>query len=57
VVLLAAAGKTDLEIGASLNISNQKVSGSRPEDCSMIIKDLLKRRMRAGNTPGQLFQE
>jgi transposase len=51
VVLLAAEGKTDLEIAASLNISNQKAARWRKRFLQLNLAGLVKDARRPGRKP------
>ena len=51
VVLLAAEGKTDLEIAASLNISNQKAARWRKRFLRLNLTGLVKDAPRPGRKP------
>ena len=51
VVLLAAQGKTDLEIAASLNISNQKAARWRKRFLRLDLAGLVKDAPRPGRKP------
>ena len=51
VVLLAAEGKTDLEIAASLNISNQKTARWRKRFLQLDLAGLVKDAPRPGRKP------
>src|ERR1044071_2503075 len=51
VVLLAAEGKTDLEIAAALNISNQKASRWRKRFLRFDLLGLVKDAPRPGRKP------
>jgi transposase len=51
VVLLAAEGKTDLEIAASLNISNQKAARWRKRFLRLDLAGLVKDAPRPGRKP------
>ena len=51
VVLLAAAGKTDLEIAAALRISNQKAARWRKRFLSLGLDGLTKDAPRPGRKP------
>jgi transposase len=51
VVLLAAEGKTDMEIAASLNISNQKAGRWRKRFLQFDLAGLVKDAPRPGRKP------
>jgi len=51
VVLLAAEGKTDLEIAASLSISNQKAARWRKRFLQLGLAGLVKDAPRPGRKP------
>src|SRR3954451_4797009 len=51
VVLLAAAGKQDLEIAAEVGISNQKASRWRKRFLKLRLAELEKDAPRPGSTP------
>src|SRR5215469_2313385 len=51
VVLLAAEGKTDLEIAATLNISNQKAARWRKRFLQLDLAGLVKDAPRPGRKP------
>jgi transposase len=51
VVLLAAEGKTDMEIAASLNISNQKAARWRKRFLQLDLAGLMKDAPRPGRKP------
>ena len=51
VVLLAAEGKTDLEIAAALNISNQKAARWRKRFLQFDLTGLVKDAPRPGRNP------
>ena len=51
ILLLAAEGKTDLEIAASLNISNQKAARWRKRFLQFALAGLVKEAPRPGRKP------